>query len=536
MVYRGKPSSACAWCRSRRLKCDRKRPSCSSCLRAKRTCTGYRDVVALSFADQTNEVIGKARRRLAKPAVDSSPYSTSTSMSTFSTTSLILDPSTVTDDQAQPGPLTLHHVPPPIKDDGVAFVLTHLVGKGPSYDAHLYFLPALLEVDSSPAVMASVNAAGLATLANIQRCPRLMLEARRQYTTALSQTNVALNDQARATTDSTLAAVLLLGIYEIITCDGSELMARWEHHIDGAMRMVELRGTEQLQTQIGLGLFMQLRSQFALSNIYRKKPTHPLLLELSRDAPERRGQPNNCTEQLFAYLTQASDLCARISHGSHGGPTEIIREALKLEADLIAWALNVDSGWQYSVVNTAPDSTTDSPFRPIYGDYYHVYSEVNSVVIWNTYRLTRLVVHEIIGAVSERMCQISKESAQYQTVIQRSVEVSRQLAEDICASVPFVFRHSGIIGPGLRQASGGMFRLHWALFVAADCLGSTPQMQEWILNCLDQIGYNSGIRQALSMSHLLRKGGHLEWLTRDFRRLEVPPEESGANSSDISIQ
>ncbi|PWY89240.1 Zn(II)2Cys6 transcription factor [Aspergillus heteromorphus CBS 117.55] len=530
MVYRGKPSSACAWCRARRLKCDRKRPSCSSCVRARRTCTGYRDIVALSFQDQTDEVIGKARRRVDKQTVEPSP-SPSSFISDLST---VADDDTNDDDQVQPGPgpLMLQHIPAPTRDDGISFVLANHVATGPSAHAHLSFLPSLLQAVSNPAITASVNAMGLATLANIQRNPRLMLAARREYSTALSETNAALCDQARATSDSTLAAVLLLGLFEIVTCDTPALMARWANHIDGAMKMVELRGAEQLRTPTGLGLFMQLRSQFVLSNIYRKKSTPTWLLELSQDAVEQQDLQNGSMEQLFAYLTKTSDLCARISVGTHDGPTAIIYEAMKMDADLVAWALSVDPSWQYSRINITPDSETDPLFSPIYGDYYHIYSNINSAVLWNTYRLTRIVVHEIIGAVCQRVCEISGgENAEHRAAIRRSEELSLQMAEDICASVPFVFRYSASVCPGLPQASGGIFRLHWALFVAADCLGSTPPLQAWILDCLDQIGYNSGVQQALSMSKILRSGMHLEWLTGDFKRLGAPAGQRDINQS-----
>jgi len=41
------------------LQCDQVDPACSQCKRAGKTCSGYRDLVALSFRDESAKVVGK---------------------------------------------------------------------------------------------------------------------------------------------------------------------------------------------------------------------------------------------------------------------------------------------------------------------------------------------------------------------------------------------------------------------------------------------------------------------------------------------
>lgn len=39
-------------------------------------------------------------------------------------------------------------------------------------------------------------------------------------------------------------------------------MVRWADHIEGAMALIKLRGSEQLRSPVGLELFTQLRGQY----------------------------------------------------------------------------------------------------------------------------------------------------------------------------------------------------------------------------------------------------------------------------------
>lgn len=78
----------------------------------------------------------------------------------------------------------------------------------------------------SPAVSMALTAVGLASLSNIRKSAGLMAIASKEYTEALSLTGTALGDP---TSDATLAAVLLLSMFEVCFLSaplfGSMLMA-----------------------------------------------------------------------------------------------------------------------------------------------------------------------------------------------------------------------------------------------------------------------------------------------------------------------
>lgn len=46
-----------------------------------------------------------------------------------------------------------------------------------------------------------------------------------------------------------------------MTCTDGSFIDRWVHHMEGATRLIEIRGSEQLSRQEGLDLFTQLRGQ-----------------------------------------------------------------------------------------------------------------------------------------------------------------------------------------------------------------------------------------------------------------------------------
>lgn len=71
------------------------------------------------------------------------------------------------------------------------------------------------QAKSSRAVRCAISSIGLAMLANTRHEPGLMTEARKEYTTALRLTNEALRHESDFLQDTTLSAVLLLGMFEV---------------------------------------------------------------------------------------------------------------------------------------------------------------------------------------------------------------------------------------------------------------------------------------------------------------------------------
>ncbi|PYH67976.1 Zn(II)2Cys6 transcription factor [Aspergillus vadensis CBS 113365] len=433
MVYRGKPALDDHGILTKQ--CDRRRPSCTQCLRVNQECSGYRDPNVLRICDQTDEITVKvegrgtiARKQRKSPSSSKSPSPAS-----------ILPPPTTIDDQV------------------MSHIFTYYVGTT-RVQGLLSYLPHLLSTDPSPALQATMKAAGLESMARINRLPELKRAAGEQYGKALIATNNALRDPVSAKSDSTLGAVILLGMYELNTFPSP--MRGWSQHVRGATKLVELRGMEQLNSSTGLELFRLVR----LQNL------HDLSIEVDD---------------------------AALADDSIDTLSILVSKALHLDTDLRSWAMSLGPQWQYSVVDTHSNPTSRPQF-PLHSDTYHVYKAVGVVSMWNHYRQTRIIIHEMIRSMALRLWGLQGTS-ECQQIVFDSIDTIKQMTDDICASVPYHF----VSGEVTFTA---VVRLLWPLFVAGDCASSEPATKEWIVRTLEHIGDTTGIQQALGMAKMLRNG------------------------------
>ncbi|KAJ5814929.1 Zn(II)2Cys6 transcription factor [Penicillium riverlandense] len=379
------------------------------------------------------------------------------------------------------------------------------------------YIRHLLGTDPSPALQAAIKAIGLASMSNTRMSAELMRAARQEYSTALLATNRALQDRIQFKSDSTLAAVMLLSMYETITCRSPDLMGRWMSHVQGATKLIEMRGAQQLQTPTGLQLFSQIRIQITLGHIFYKQYAPPVVVQLSKEAAAHRDSGLEKIEDFFDILVQVSNLSAEIranaSRGSSfGNPAPFIQKALQLDIALVSWATSINPACPYTTVSALYTKKHDYDYRSVYGESYHVYPNVEIASLWNNYRLTRIIIHEIIGSIYVRLLKPGG-PPEDRLMALRSIAISRQMAEDICSSVPYHFNSGDV-------AIGSAFRLIWPLYVASDCVGSAPTMKQWIVRTLEKIGQATGVQQALTMSQLVKRETELQWLSRELDKME----------------
>lgn len=122
----------------------------------------------------------------------------------------------VTTDQPTSPNSPVDILPPPISHDerAMSHVFTYYVGTVQDQGS-LWYLPKLLTTNPSSALQATIKAMGLASMARMQKLPKLRRAAGEEYSLALRTTNEALRDEVLAKSDSTLGAVILLSTYEV---------------------------------------------------------------------------------------------------------------------------------------------------------------------------------------------------------------------------------------------------------------------------------------------------------------------------------
>lgn len=252
MVYCGKPSKGCGECRSRKIRCDQAKPACSQCTKAHRECPGYRDQLSLMFRDESQQVVRKA-----KNSASTTRRATKTSKRAVTVRAISTPSPTPSEKKASGGEVQLQRTPSVTVDvltpsdsggssgsgsndsSPVQQINRKAIHIQPSYqptqdEAVCYFLrynawpgafwmlnatpDAFLQNNKSSslqAMKAGVVSVGTAMLARIRRCPSLKLAAENEYGNALRLMGAAVTDVNEARANPTLAAVLLLAMFEV---------------------------------------------------------------------------------------------------------------------------------------------------------------------------------------------------------------------------------------------------------------------------------------------------------------------------------
>ncbi|KAJ5639907.1 C6 zinc finger domain protein [Penicillium longicatenatum] len=455
---------------------------CAQCTRANKECGGYQDPNSLRIYDQSKEVAVKAQSRSVVRSKTSTPE-----------TSMLLP---------------LIHEPISIDEKATSHTFTYYVGKDESRGL-LSFLSGLLSTDPSLTLQATIKAIGLASLSRIHKLPDLRQLAGLEYSKALRSLNKALQNPVTAKTDSTLGTVTLFSLYEMVashdmTSGHFDIMDGWWNHVQGATRLLELRGVEQLDSDVGLELFTTIRLQNVISSVLFRRPVQPspTIAAISEVAKARRDENSQPIEDLYNILLQFNDLAAEVNDASRGKYTvenlgRYIGKALRVDADLRSWAMSVGPGWCFTTIKAPVSHDGHIPFY-MRGDTYHFYFNVYLASMWNHYRQTRLVLHEMVRVMAVHLYKLRKTSECEQTIIQ-SVAIINQVVDDICASVRYHFISD-------QACFGGALRLLWPLFVSANISHIDSATREWIAQVLAIIGESMGIYLATTMAQLIRKG------------------------------
>ncbi|KAI1284226.1 hypothetical protein F5Y07DRAFT_349115 [Xylaria sp. FL0933] len=425
MAYRGKPSPACERCRSRRLKCNLGIPSCAQCIRAQVGCSGYRNLRDLNFRDQSEEIARNYKLPLRKKR-----QTTSTPTPRCNNMPVVEMPIIISEDILVRSVLNLAQ----------RYTFANYM-TGSSRSGRMSYIASLIEDPRNTAVSAALDAVALAAFSNIRLSPRTMWNAQRKYTAAISHVNRALKDPITCKTDDTLAAVVLLGTYEVINCTDNTYIDRWLKHMDGAAKLIEIRGSEQLTRQEGLDMFTHLRTQISLSRIYQEKYISPFLAQLTEEVKQYRDPDDRILDDLATTITRLTNFCADIKNQRVVEPSEIIRTALTIDAELVSLLISVPPHWSYTTVQM-PRHDGKRITRGVWGCHYHIYGSIAAASMWNNYRSARIIIQELIQDTLmglEGSVQHNTSYPQQHNLIGQCRQTILQLAEDICASVPFHF-------------------------------------------------------------------------------------------------
>lgn len=190
---------------------------------------------------------------------------------------------------------------------------------------------------------------------------------------------------------------------------------------------------------------------------------------------------------LTEIIIQFVDLHASVRQGQATDANAIIQDALSLDNALEEWKAALPPAWKYRVVISSEAQGT-------YDGQYHIYSDHWIARMWDHYRWTRILVHELILTHMILLPSLPIELCDQQP---QSLAIISHLASRICASVSSqLYRpNTTIPGPGSNSQLTSVFMLLWPLKVAGSAIGVPEALHEWVLDVLDNIGQTMGIRQ-----------------------------------------
>ncbi|OAA45018.1 Zn(2)-C6 fungal-type DNA-binding domain protein [Metarhizium rileyi] len=518
MAYGGKPSRGCQMCRIRRIKCDETRPTCKQCVKARRTCPGYRDL------DKPHPISGEGNERPQVP--DKSQHAAAKSLAPSSKRN---------DESSSDGTVASYprsssersiKPPPPIPVYELAschfisnYILIPRRGLATTRGFLDFVLPLLKAPEPSQHFLYAFQACSLASLNNrVGTGNDFDKEALGCYTKALASTFSALKDPVLTRRDDTLAAILLLGLFENITAKTLGMLA-WSSHIEGAVQLVKSRGQEQLQSKIGLDLFMAVRTQMIIHALSTGKPptldvdwwvADPISNEYSMQFQQlstRVGELKSEVNALLATVTRSPE------------NTELMKDTIQscksLDREIVIWLRELPDQYMWKTVAWEPyNPKCDYSKAEVFPGRIDAYVDLWVVNFWNVMRCMRIVLSSLTIRCTAWIIFPAdyRTTAEYATAVSTCVEAS----SDIISSVPYQMglfskrkdlrgkaTHS-MFGCGEDASEKGLagYFLLWPLACIQGQDYLTDSQRSWVKGRLKSIGNTLGVRYGNLLSQL----------------------------------
>jgi hypothetical protein len=204
------------------IQCDEARPACSQCVKSRPSCPGYRDEADLIFRDVTEDTKRKANRS-AGANRGSSPLPLANDP--------IQQPTTSQEEEGHSDQLSnfiSRPLSPSLEQQALCFLSNYVLIPRQPYCSRgylEYLLPLYRSSGPDCHLSLAVSAVAIASFGSRPDAKALLRHARQRYGKALCLTNAALRDPIDVKTDSTLMAVMLLGLYEVRKSRSPKLLA-----------------------------------------------------------------------------------------------------------------------------------------------------------------------------------------------------------------------------------------------------------------------------------------------------------------------
>ncbi|KAJ6443597.1 hypothetical protein O9K51_04776 [Purpureocillium lavendulum] len=472
--------------------CDRIQSGCTQCKRKAITCPGYGDPSQIRIRDETDRVVVKAqappKSRKSRPVTpDHQRHAAAPAGSS---------------PRCRLERLPIHSLPQVVCDAAVAFFMTSYIVATP-FEGYLpeFFISQCFR--NSPCTLA-VSATAMATFARRVRCDTYLDTARRNYALALARTNEALADPAAAVLDSTLAAVLLLGLFEAVVFQGGQAPTNWTAHTFGAMQLLRLRGTGQFKSPVSQKLYAQASNNIKTSCIQKSVPL-PVDFIAFNEEVRPLVDPDDPAIRLAPVVDRVASIKARASVKVDA---KLVEEAWLLDHEIVTFGQHLPYQLQY---------TTDKIPAAVPGrglDFSDTYPNLRVAKVWNAIRLLRQFLVSFMSNVPSGEIKIdvgslvlpgAHESDPLLALSRYAAESMDELAAQVLASAPSFLDG---VGPE-RRFSPPARSLVWPLTIVEKSDICSRSYRELAAACLEELARDLNMPQAVRPDR--DPGGRGDW-------------------------
>jgi hypothetical protein len=338
-----------------------------------------------------------------------------------------------------------------------------------------------------------------------------------------------------------------------------DTIAAWGNHVDGAVALTKLRGTDQFDNEMSHAIFRAVRTMMVrrttkpssrsnrvtqiTSCVQRSKPIDSF--------PSSNGwigngafSDENVANRLTLICIDLPSLRARANlltttphnPNDESEAKQILKFAQMVDGNLAEWYSTLPSEWKHNTIGIVSEVPADEDLAVTekWPGEQHIYTDVPLASIVNDYRVCRIFCRRVIMACINWLSiggHVDK-AGEYN----HSRFVIQSMVDDVSACVPFHLDYElQTVAKEMGQEQNGMFSnlfhisfwvvytndctaaeafggysLVWPLYVAANA-ETVPQAQrDWLFGRLSVIGTKFGLSSAqvlvLARRHVLTCG------------------------------
>ncbi|KAI0023158.1 hypothetical protein F4780DRAFT_99344 [Xylariomycetidae sp. FL0641] len=549
MVYCGKASQGCQSCRTRRIKCDKKKPECSQCIRVGKKCPGYRDQLSLMFRDESTKVIQKAHAQwgTAESPGNNSHSSSTTSPSVQTTWSAAPTPasgsvggspapeyptpdSSVVTRRVIPTKIP-RRVEPNLEQKGLKFYIDRYLMNHPDSPRTNAEIQAYCSgADATQNIMIAV---GLAGMSNLLGNKTMNWHARSKHVTALKQTSQLIMTAGHRfdAISHGLRSIVTLALFEVVQGKGSTKTAGSANtHINGAIALLRSVLPVPGSPNGGARGALQLMFSMFIPSQMTETPLSPAFFDcLKACRPLLEGLPESCCVDLALAIARLIQMQALVQHSAFTDGEVALNDAIQ---QLLIME-NVFEGLEGRLKEAYPfmENKGSYPAQALFRGKWHTYNEIWGARIWNHFRWARILLNQ---SVIKLMLEFPISSERYISPAQRirCYAVIERMAEDTLVSTPSHWHHPILDNATARkfEASGqggsgavGLPTLLWHLTVAGTAPNVAPEFWAWAYDILQVVWKDMGMQHALSLAEVMddhRRKQETEALEKSIKKEE----------------